>query len=343
MNDSSKARPRKIAIMGMGGIGQELWKELTENGTADQIVVYNRSNKWDNEHFKGVMIAVDQANLINGNHKKTAQFKFTTNAEEALDGAEIVVIAGGAKRKSKEQPRSELMQENCNFIDPLAQAARDKAPDATYIIATNPVDTMTQRFQEKSGIAANQILGLSGELDRARMVQSISNQLKIPPDYVENANVAGQHGDAMVPLLSQVMIHYPGQEPKKLTEVLADQPEKLQEIKDATVGGGARLVARLTTGSDTIAPAAALKYMVNEVIDAKWRGQQADVVYASAMSEKDGVYIGQPVQIGADGKHTVLPLPEMNRGEKEAWDKSVKVSQAALGDLPGRKADRSAA
>jgi malate dehydrogenase len=344
MADQNTARPRKIAIMGMGnppgGIGKELWKELTEAGTADQIVVYNRSNKWDNENFKGEMIAVDQANLINNRHKDTSQFKFTTDPREAMANADIVVIAGGAKRpKDRPMSRADLMQLNCDFIDPLAAAAKDVNTNATFILATNPVDTMAQRFHEKSGIGADRIMGLSGELDRARMIQSISNQLQIPPNYIENANVIGQHGEGMVPVLSQVMIRYPDQQPRKLVEILANEPEKLEEIKKATIEGGGRLVKRLDIGSDYIAPAAGLKRMVDEVIAAK-QGKKTEPLFASAMNEKEGIYIGQPVQINSDGKHTVLPLPELNRGETEAWSNSVKLSNAMLGDLPGRKVDR---
>jgi malate dehydrogenase len=334
--DAHPKRPHKIAIVGAGNIGKELWKELTERGAADEIVVQNRSNVWDNEQFKATMIAVDQANLIRHEHKQTSQFKFTNSLTEALDGADIVIVTAGVARKNPKQPRSELLELNCEVIDPIARTARAVAPNANYIIATNPVDTMTQRFQEESGIAANQIMGLGGELDRARMVQSICNQLKVPPEYVHNAHVIGQHGEGMMPVLSHVEIRKPGEAPQKLLDILADQPDKLREIRDAAIKGGARLVERLKT-SDHIAPAAALEVMVNTIIDAKWRGMKTAPLTASTLSEKDGVFIGQPVQVGSDGTHKVLPLPKLSYPEQEDWDKSVKACHSALADIPGRK------
>lgn len=330
-------RPHKIAIIGSGNIGTELWKELTENGAADEIVVHNRSNKWDNEPFKATQIAVDQANLIRNNHKSTSQFKFTTNIQEALAGAEIVVVTAGVARKDAKQPRSELLQLNCDVIDPIAEAARELAPNANYIIATNPVDTMAQRFHEQSGIDSDRIIGLSGELDRSRMVQSICNQLKCPPDYVHDANVIGQHGEAMLPVLSNVTIEKPGEPPRKLMDIFPADSTELREIREASVKGGARLVERLRT-SDHIAPAAALEVMVNTIIAAKWRGEDVKPVFGSALSEKEGVFIGQPVKFGRDGNHKVLPLPSLNNGEEELWDKSVKACKAALADIPGRRA-----
>jgi L-lactate dehydrogenase len=337
--DEARARPKKVAIIGAGNIGKELWKELTEKGAADEIVVQNRSNNWDNEAFKGTMIAVDQANLIRNKEGRTTQFTFTTDMREALEGEDIVVITAGVARKSKDQPRAELLEANCAVIDPIAQAAREIAPNANYVIATNPVDAMTQRFQERSGIAPEQVLGLSGELDRVRMVQSICNQTGVSPDCVKNANVIGQHGEAMVPVVSGVMIHKPGQEPQRLVDILADQPERLQEIRDAAIKGGARLVERLKT-SDHIAPAAALESMVMNIIDAKYNGKDAPVMHASALSREEGVYIGQPVKAGKNGKHDVLPLPELDWTEKAGWEKSVKASHAVLADIPGREQAR---
>lgn len=342
MNVDAPKRPHKIAIIGAGNIGKELWKELTESGAADQIVVQNRSNVWDNEPFKATMIAVDQANLIRNAHKQTSQFKFTNSLAEAMDGADIVIITAGVARKDPKQKRSELLELNCEVIDPIARTARAVAPNANFIIATNPVDTMAQRFQEESGIPADQVMGLGGELDRARMIQSICNQLKIPPEYVHHAHVLGQHGEGMMPVLSNVEIQKPGEPPQKLLDLLADQPDMLREIREASVKGGARLVERLKT-SDHIAPAAALEKMVHTIINAKWRGLNTTPITASAFSEKEGVFIGQPVQIGEDGKHTLLPLPKLSYPEEEQWSKSVKACHEALADIPGRKSARAVA
>ena len=148
-SENSLPRPRKIAIIGGGKIGMELWKELTERATADEVVVWNRSDKYENDVIRGTMSAVNQANLINNDHKFTSHFRFSTDLETTLQGADIVVVTAGVPRKQG-MKRSDLVTSNSTIIDPVAEAASRSAPDANYIIATNPVDTMTQRFQEKT-------------------------------------------------------------------------------------------------------------------------------------------------------------------------------------------------
>jgi len=334
-------RPRKIAIIGAGKIGTELWKELSEQGAADEIVVWNRSNRHEEEAFRATQSAVDQANIIRNGHRRTSQFRFTTDINE-ISGADIVIVTAGIPRKDPRQPRSELLKINCSqVIDPIARQVKDLAPDATYIIATNPVDTLTQRFQEQSGIAANKIVGLSGELDRSRMIQSICNQLKISPDYIEHAHVIGQHGPGMVPILSGVMIRYPGEAPRPLLEILQHDPDKLKEIIDATVNGGARYIKRAGT-SDHIAPAAALIKMTDAICAAKWQEKESGAIYCSAYtqgdrSEQEGLYVGRPVAFNADGTYTCLPLglEEHSFQDKLAWQRAVEECKRALHELPG--------
>lgn len=327
-------RPKKIAIIGAGNIGKELWKILSKRGAADEIVVQNRSNKWDNPEFQGMMKAVDQGNQIHSNYKNPTNFRFTQDMDDAVSGADIVIVTAGAARKAG-QSRGDLMSANAEVVRPVADAARRLNRDANYIIATNPVDTMTKLFQEESGVAANKVLGLSGELDRARFVQAINEQMQVSPQGVHNAHVVGQHGPKMVPLVSQVEIEYPGQPKKKLSELLEGRPDKMAEIIAAAVGGGGRMVQLLGT-SDHVAPAAALQRMTNAIIDAKYRGEHHDPIYASSLNEGANTYIGQPVTINADGTHSVQPIQGMSQSEQVQWRDSIDACQKDLSQLPDR-------
>jgi malate dehydrogenase len=342
------ARPKKIAVLGAGRIGQELMHDLTREGAADQVVIYNRrrpdetQDRWDTPEFVAEKLTTDQKNRIRrrrpGAPERT-DFHYTHNIAEALQGADIVVVTAGVPRKDGME-RPELLAKNAAFISDIADAAKEHAPNANYVIATNPVDTITQTFQERSGVPANKVMGLSGELDRARFEQSLSFQLNkyakehgqpsVEPEHIYNIDVVGQHGGTMVPMMERVEIdRHDGKGPIKLMDFLNGDEEKLAEIKAATVGGGGRIV-KLGGTSDYKAPAGALHNIVDALIDAKYRGVEGERIYASVKNEDNGVYIGQPSTLNRDGTHNVQPIEGLSRGEQAAWDTSVRQCQTEM-------------
>jgi malate dehydrogenase len=337
MPQTELKKAKKIAIMGAGNIGTELWKEITEQGLAESVYLWNqpesdRGKSLSSEKFKGTQKAVDQANIIRMREREgtslgnTSQFKFsvTENYEEALKDADIVIVTAGQPRKPGDK-RSDLLNKNCPIIDPIAEATGFYAPNATCIVGTNPVDTLTQRFAEKSGLPKEKVIGLSGELDYSRMVQSICENLKVPPSWVKGAKVVGQHGDYMVPVFSQTTIL-----DNDLEVPLTDKctPAMLEKIKTETVGGGGVLVKLLGT-SDHIAPAAALLRMTKAVLGS------GNTIFGSAYSPEHELFIGREVKFDDSGRYETLPMPRLNISEKGQFAKAVEDCGKAMYEVPG--------
>ena len=59
-----------------------------------------------------------------------------------LDGARIVVIAGGVAQRPGET-RLQLLQRNADVFRQIVPSALCAAPDAVLLVVTNPVDVMT--------------------------------------------------------------------------------------------------------------------------------------------------------------------------------------------------------
>ena len=76
-------------------------------------------------------------------------------------------------------------------IDPQIVKA---APDALYIIVSNPVDIMTYVFTKISGLPENQIIGSGTILDTARLRCGLSEHFKVSQKNI-HAYVFGEHGD----------------------------------------------------------------------------------------------------------------------------------------------------
>ena len=69
------------------------------------------------------------------------------------------------------------------------------APDATYIIVSNPVDILTYTFYKISGLPENRIIGSGTILDTARLRARLSEYFNISQSNV-HAYVFGEHGDS---------------------------------------------------------------------------------------------------------------------------------------------------
>ena len=73
----------------------------------------------------------------------------------------------------------------------------DAAPDAILLIASNPVDVMTQVATRLSGLPAARVIGSGTILDTARFRWLLGHHLGIAPQSV-HAYVLGEHGDSEV-------------------------------------------------------------------------------------------------------------------------------------------------
>ena len=107
--------------------------------------------------------------------------------------SDIVIITSGIARKPG-QTRIELTQTNVNILKSITPQIVKEAPDAKYIIVSNPVDIMTYVFTKISGLPENQIMGSGTILDTARLRYGLSEHFKAAQGNI-HAYVFGEPGD----------------------------------------------------------------------------------------------------------------------------------------------------
>ena len=110
------------------------------------------------------------------------------------EGSDIVIITSGIARKPG-QTRIELTQTNVNIIKQITPEIVKAAPDALYIIVSNPVDVLTYVFTRISGLPENQIIGSGTVLDTARLRSGLSEHFHVAQKNI-HAYVFGEHGDS---------------------------------------------------------------------------------------------------------------------------------------------------
>ena len=173
----------KITIIGAGSVGSTIAYTLAHDEIASEIVLID-INK---EKVEGEVMDIEQGTCFRSPVSLVAG-----DYADAKD-SDIVIITSGIVRKPG-LTRIELTQTNVNILKSITPQIVKEAPDAKYIIVSNPVDIMTYVFTKISGLPENQIMGSGTILDTARLRYGLSEHFKVAQGNI-HAYVFGEHGD----------------------------------------------------------------------------------------------------------------------------------------------------
>lgn len=178
----------KITVIGAGHVGATIAYTLTVDGTASEVVLI------DINRVKARGEAMDIYQGTPFSHQINV---YAGDYEDAI-GSDIVIITSGFARKAG-QSRLDLAQANVDVIKDIAPRIVKYAPNAIYIIVSNPVDILTYVFLKVSGLPKNQVIGSGTMLDTSRLRTCLAAHFGINQKHV-HAYVFGEHGDSsMVP------------------------------------------------------------------------------------------------------------------------------------------------
>ena len=145
---------RKVTIIGAGNVGATIAYTLSLGTIASEIV------------------------LIDINKEK-------------VEGEVMDIVQGASFR----EPISVIAGEtNVNILKQITPQIVSVAPNALYVIVSNPVDIMTYVFTKISGLPENQIIGSGTVLDTARLRYDLSKHFGVAQKNI-HAYVFGEHGD----------------------------------------------------------------------------------------------------------------------------------------------------
>ncbi|CAH0338473.1 L-lactate dehydrogenase [Rhizobium sp. CECT 9324] len=176
----------KVGIVGAGMVGSSAGYALALMGIASEIVLIDQNSA----------LALAQAEDIS--HAVPFMSSTTVNAGgyKDLEGAGVVILAAGVSQKPGET-RLELLERNAAVFRAVLSEVLPVVPEAILLIASNPVDIMTQITTRISGLQPQRVIGSGTILDTARFRSLIGRHLGISPQSV-HAYVLGEHGDSEV-------------------------------------------------------------------------------------------------------------------------------------------------
>ncbi|MFT4213719.1 MAG: L-lactate dehydrogenase [Microbacterium sp.] len=201
----------KLTVIGAGAVGSSVAYAALIRGSARHVALYDiaaektRAEVLDLAHgaqFTG------SSDIIGGDDLSVAA------------GSHVVVITAGAKQKPG-QTRTELAGVNAGILKKLMPQLLDVAPNAIFVLVTNPCDVLTVLAQEATGLPPHRVFASGTVLDTSRLRWMIAERAGVSTTSV-HAYIVGEHGDSQFPLWSQATI---GTVPILDWEPLDDQPK----------------------------------------------------------------------------------------------------------------------
>ncbi len=199
------------------------------------------------------------------------------------------------------------------------------APDAILVVATNPVDVMTQIATRISGLAPERVIGSGTILDTARFRALLGGHLGVSPKSV-HAYVLGEHGDSEVLCWSVADV---GGIP--VEELARQLGRPLDDVAKAQIDEGVRRAAyRIIAGKGATwyGIAGGLVRIVQSIA-----GDEASALTVSMLTEEvEGVgpvALSLPRLVGRGGVLRSL-LPSLAAEEHAALRRSALVIRDAM-------------
>lgn len=299
----------KVGIVGAGMVGSAAGYALTLLGDAAEVVFVDRNAD----------LALAQAEDVGHAVPFVAPCRVGAGDYGSLAGAGVVILAAGVPQKPGES-RLSLLSRNADVFAEVVGRVRAAAPGALLVVASNPVDIMTEVTQRASGLPAERVIGSGTILDTARFRKLLADHLGLAAQSV-HATVLGEHGDSEVLAWSSARV---GAEP--LAACAAKLGVPISAVVREHIDIGVRRAAyRIIAGKGATwyGIGAGLARIVRAIRD----DQRAVLTVSIRTAEVAGVEdvaLSLPRVVGAAGVVATLH-PELSEDEQAALRRSAEV------------------
>ncbi|MGK9147941.1 L-lactate dehydrogenase [Plantibacter flavus] len=185
----------KLAIIGAGSVGSSLAYASLIRGSARRVALYD---------IDGKRAAAEVLDLAHGT-QFTGSSSITGGDDiSVVADSDVVVITAGAKQEPG-QTRLDLAGTNIRILENLLPKLVEQAPDAVYMLVTNPCDVLTVAAQRITGLPSERVFSSGTVLDTSRLRWLLAERAGVATSAV-HALIVGEHGDSELPLWSQATI-----------------------------------------------------------------------------------------------------------------------------------------
>jgi L-lactate dehydrogenase len=313
----------KVGIVGSGFVGATAAYALVMRGVGREVVLVDRNTE------RAEAEAADIRHAIPFAHPLTIR----AGGFSDLKGCRAVLLCAGVGQKPGET-RLQLLQRNAAVFAEIVPQIVAAAPEATLIVASNPVDVMTHlaaRYAAARGVPSSRVLGSGTTLDTARFRTLIAEHCGVDAQHV-HAYVIGEHGDSEVLTWSLATVGIlPLREFARLRGI--DHPEAVRQDIDTKVRRAAYSIIN-GKGATYYGIGCALA----RILDVVLHDQRSILTVCTPTADVAGVRdvtVSLPRLVGGQGVLETFPLP-LNPEETGLLRASASVIRQALDELGDR-------
>uniref|UniRef100_A0A7S2U466 L-lactate dehydrogenase n=1 Tax=Lotharella oceanica TaxID=641309 RepID=A0A7S2U466_9EUKA len=305
-NATTESPSSRAVIIGAGSVGSTIGSFLVFEGAYDEVVLIDL----DEDRLRGEVMDLSDASFLSDTSVRMGTY------EDAAD-ADLVIITAGAKQRPNET-RLALLKRNVGILSSIADSILPVADHTLVLLVANPVDILTQLFQEISQLPKERVIGSGTFLDSMRLCTELSRKFGVAPSHI-HAYVVGMHGDCQIPVWSHCSVggvHVSGYgclkraEMIELAERARDKAYRIINAKGSTYYGIAACVAKLSVGLQM---------------------NRHQIFPLSVWSEANGSYLSWPAFVGSNGVQGTLPLT-LNSEESAVVERAAATVKAAVAD-----------
>ena len=311
----------KITIIGTGSVGATIAYTLNTMGIASEIVLIDINT----EKALGEALDIRQGNSFFGGNCSIYAGDYCDAA-----GSNIVILTSGIARKPG-QTRLELAQTNVNITKSILPQITKYAPDAVYVVVSNPVDIITYAIVKTSGLPERQVFGSGTMLDSARLRSRLAEHVGLNSKNV-HAYVFGEHGDTS--LIPWSLTTIAGMEMDKYCTYICSRHNgcgkgELKDIEEDVRTAGAKVIALKGATFYAIA------LSVRRICECILRDTHSVMTVSAMIHDQYGindVCLSLPFVVGAQGiSRAIVPL--LTRQEEELLHKSADALKNVISQL----------
>lgn len=185
----------KLTVVGAGSVGSSVAYAALIRGSARHVALYDIAT---------AKVEAEVLDLAHGTQFTGSSDIIGGSDISVAAGSHVVVITAGAKQKPG-QTRIELAEVNAGIIRRMMPELLEVAPNAVYVIVTNPCDVLTVIAQEETGLPPERIFASGTVLDTSRLRWKLGERAGVSTASV-HAHIVGEHGDTEFPLWSRATI-----------------------------------------------------------------------------------------------------------------------------------------
>lgn len=305
----------KITILGAGNVGATVAYTFAVAGTCSDVVLVDINKA----KAKGEAMDIRQGVSFGQNVEV-----FDGSYEDAKD-SDIVVVTLGLARKPG-QTRLDLAQANVNIIKEVMPQIARFAPDAIYVVVSNPVDVLTYTILKCTDLSPKQVIGSGTALDTSRLRSSIADHVGLSPNSI-HAYVFGEHGDSsFIPWSLTNIAGIPMEEYcADQNHADIDEEEIIEEVRKA----GAEVIKRKGATFYAIAMS------VNKICDSILRDANNIITVSTLINDRYGVNdvcLSLPCVIGSNGIEREVS-PKLTDEEIVKLQESAKALRSVIDQI----------